>query len=157
VALHFDVMESEPFLTALRTWVVDTGVLLGKMFIILMLIMVALGILRSTGWIEILVRILRPLTRLLGLSDRTADLWFTASMFGLTYGAGVIIQEVKRGLISRDELESLHISIGINHSIVEDPALLLTFGISPLWLWVPRFVLAILAIVDTIVVIVCSR
>ena len=34
---------------------------------------------------------------------------------------------------------------GINHSLVEDPSLFLSLGLSPFWLWVPRLLAAILA------------
>ncbi len=146
VTLPADLIKSLPIAETLIKWFWSTLSLTGKMFIILMLIMLVLGILKKTGWIEYILRVLRPVMKTLGLSEKTATLWLTAGIFGLTYGAAVIIEDVKRGLLTKDELKSLQISIGINHSIVEDPALLLTLGISPLWLWLPRFVLAILAV-----------
>ena len=46
------------------------------------------------------------------------------------------MEEARQGHISKEELEELQLSIGINHSMVEDPFLFLTFGISAFWLWV---------------------
>ena len=43
-----------------------------------------------------------------------------------------------------EELERLHLSIGINHAMIEDPSLFLPLGIHPLW--IPRLVAAILAV-----------
>jgi hypothetical protein len=43
-------------------------------------------------------------------------------------------------------LENLHISIGINHSLVEDPALFLSLGLAPFWLWVPRILAAMIVV-----------
>jgi hypothetical protein len=44
----------------------------------------------------------------------------------------------------RQELEKLHVSIGMNHSIIEDPALFMTLGLNAFWLWVPRLMTVIL-------------
>jgi len=67
-------------------------------------------------------------------------------MFGLAYGGAVIVEEAKRGNLTDEELERLQLSIGINHSMIEDPALFLPFGIGMFWLWVPRLVMAIVAV-----------
>jgi hypothetical protein len=45
-----------------------------------------------------------------------------------------------------DELIKLHISIGINHSMVEDPTLFTTIDLNAFWLWVPRLITAIVAV-----------
>ena len=73
-------------------------------------------------------------------------LWLTAAVFGLSYGAAVIVEETKANDFSREELTRLQLSIGINHAMIEDPALFLSLGIAPLWLWAPRLVAAIIAI-----------
>jgi hypothetical protein len=72
--------------------------------------------------------------------------FFTAIVFGLSYGTAVIVNETKNCSFTQAELENLHLSIGINHAIIEDPALFLSFGLNPFWLWVPRFMVAIVAV-----------
>ncbi|MBN2438726.1 MAG: iron transporter, partial [Deltaproteobacteria bacterium] len=67
-------------------------------------------------------------------------------IFGLSYGGAIIVEEAKSGHLSRDDLELLHLSIGTNHSMVEDPALFLPLGIHPFWLYVPRLVVAIIIV-----------
>jgi hypothetical protein len=84
--------------------------------------------------------------RILRLSERIATLWVTSVTFGLMYGGAVIIDEAKKGALTKEELEHLHISVGINHAMVEDPALFLVLGLHPFWLWVPKLVMAILAV-----------
>ena len=69
-------------------------------------------------------------------------LWVTAVIFGLMYGGAVIQDEVKRGDLTKTELEHLHVSIGINHSMVEDPALFMALGLNGFWLWIPKLVMA---------------
>jgi hypothetical protein len=70
----------------------------------------------------------------------------TAAIFGLAYGAAVIVEEAKEGHLVKEELEGLHLSIGINHALVEDPALFLALGLHPFWLWVPRIITAMVAV-----------
>ena len=70
----------------------------------------------------------------------------TAVVFGLSYGGAIIVEEAKNGHLNEDELKILHLSIGMNHSIVEDPALFLPLGVHPFWLYVPRLLMAIVTV-----------
>ncbi|MAE10552.1 MAG: iron transporter [Dehalococcoidales bacterium] len=135
-----------PFLEVLQIWGVGMISLLTKIFGIVMVIMVLLESLNSLGWMEYLLWLFRPLMRVMGLSDRSATLWVTAVAFGLLYSGAVIVEEAKKGNLTKDEMERLHISAGINHAMVEDPALFLALGLNAFWLWVPKFVMAIVAV-----------
>jgi hypothetical protein len=127
---------------ALKDWALDTLILLAKVFGIIMLIMIVLESLTALGWSEYLFNFCRPLMRILGLSRRATMLWVTAVVFGLMYGGAVIQDEVRRGDLTKSELKHLHMSIGINHSMVEDPALFVALGLNGFWLWVPKLVMA---------------
>jgi spore maturation protein SpmB len=137
---------SQPFAQMLLAWLHTTVILSVKIFVIIMSLLTLLEIFKTLGWIDRIVHALRPLLRTFGLSDKAGILWMTAVVFGLAYGAAVIVEEAKEGYLSREELEVLHLSIGINHSLVEDPALFLSFGLSALWLWVPRIITAVIAV-----------
>ena len=117
-----------------------------QIFCIIMPLMVVLETLKALDLIRFLVKATAPILRLMGLSRATGVLWLTAAVFGLTYGAAVIVEETRHGSFSKDELTRLHLSIGINHAMIEDPALFLPLGISPFWLWIPRLTAAIAAI-----------
>jgi hypothetical protein len=117
-----------------------------KIFLIIMGILTLLEVLKQLGWVDHIVRALTPMLTALGLSRKVGILWMTAVIFGLAYGAAVIVEEAGRGDLSRDELELLHLSIGINHSMVEDPALFLSLGLSAFWLWIPRLLMAMIAV-----------
>ena len=116
-----------------------------KIFFIIMAILTLLELAKSLGWIMPIVKALSPLLRILGLSEKVGILWMTAVVFGLAYGGAVIVEEARQGHISREELEELQLSVGINHSMVEDPMLFMAFGISAFWLFVPRLITAMLA------------
>ena len=135
-----------PFIEVLKVWGVDTIELLIKILIIIMAVMIALECLKSLGWMEYLLNFSQPVMKILGLSHRTALLWVTAVVFGLMYGGAVIIEEAKKGALTKEELERLHISIGTNHSMVEEPALWLALGLNGFWLWVPKLITAVAAV-----------
>ena len=126
-------------------WGVSMLNLAVKVFFIIMTILTLLEIAKSMGWIMPIVKALSPFLRILGLSEKVGILWMTAVVFGLAYGGAVIVEEARQGHISKEELEELQLSVGINHSMVEDPFLFLTFGISAFWLWVPRLITAMAA------------
>lgn len=119
-----------PFLDVLKGWAMGMIGLLSKIFGIIMGIMIILGCLKALGWIEYLLKFFRPLMRIFGLSDRTAMMFMAAILFGLFYGGAVIVEESKKEACTKEELEYLHISIGINHSMVEDPALFTVLGLN---------------------------
>ena len=141
-----DFMAAQPFLGVLRAWAADTGWLLLKILAIIMGIMILLEVLKVMGWIESLIRFFQPVMRVLWLCERASALWVTAAVFGLMFGGAVIVEEAKKEGLTGEELERLHISIGINHSMVEDPTLFLALGLNGFWLWVPKLVAGIVAV-----------
>ena len=140
-----EIVKQETIVQALKVWGIDTGWLLLKILCIIMGIMITLECLRWLEWDRYLYRFFKPFMKVLGLSERTVILWVTAVLFGLMYGSAVILEKSKEGGLTRSELERLHISIGINHSMVEDPALYMALGINAFWLLVPKLLMAMIA------------
>jgi len=134
------------FLIMLKTWFTATLYLSVKIFAIIMVLMILLEMMKIFNWIHHIVKMINPLLKTMGLNRRVGILWLTATVFGLAYGGAVIVEEAKQGDITRKELEKLHLSIGINHSMVEDPALFLSLGLSAFWLWMPRVIMAVIAV-----------
>ena len=135
----------QPFIKAMQEWGLTTLSLSIKIFAIIMCVLTSLEILKTFNLINPMVNLLNPLLKMMGLNKKVGFLWLTAVIFGVAYGGAVIVEEVKAGHLSNKELEELHLSIGINHALVEDPSLFLSLGLSPFWLWVPRIIVAILA------------
>lgn len=117
-----------------------------KIFIIIIVLMILLEMMKIFNIIKHIVKILAPLLKTMGLNQNVGILWLTAVVFGVAYGGAVIVEEAKEGYFNQKELESLHLSIGINHSMIEDPALFLSLGLSAFWLWIPRLIAAIIAV-----------
>ena len=135
-----------PLFTMLGTWAITNLILAAKMLVIIVTLMTTLEVMKRYQMIDRILRVMAPVLKALGLGRQTGFLWFTAAIFGLTYGAAVIVEEAKAGHFAKDELERLQISIGINHAMIEDPAVFLALGLSPFWLWVPRLAAAVIAV-----------
>ena len=135
-----------PLNVMLLDWTKDMAWLAVKIFFIVMTIMISLAWMRRFDLIRHLVGGLRPVLALMGLKPQMAVLWLSAVMFGVLYGAAVIVEEVGNGNFDSRDLDRLHISIGINHSMIEDPVLFLPLGVGILWLWIPRLVAAMVAV-----------
>lgn len=140
------VMEAQTFEAMFFSWLQITAFLALKMFVIIMCVLMVLEVLKNFGWINRIVSLCRPLLKTLGLSEKSGAIWMTSAIFGLLYGSAVIVEEIKEGHLDEKERERLHMSIGINHAVFEDPALFMTFGLNPFWLWIPRLFMAILAV-----------
>jgi Fe2+ transport system protein B len=145
-AVQIDTPAILPLATVLKNWAIATAYLSLQIFVIIITLMIILAIMKTFHLIGYVIRALNPFLKTLGLNQRVGTLWITAAAFGIAYGAAVILEEAKEGNLTKDELEKLHMSIGINHSMIEDPALFLVLGISAFWLWVPRLITAILAV-----------
>ena len=134
---------NNPFWPALGKWAVEMAVLSLKILVIITSLMIVMEILKQFNLIDRMIRVIDPLMAVLGLDREVGMLWLTAAIFGITYGGAVIVEETEARHLSSEKLKALHISIGINHAMVEDPALFLPLGIHPFWLWVPRLVTAL--------------
>jgi spore maturation protein SpmB len=130
----------------LPAWGLATLLLALKIIIIIVALMVLLECMKTYRLIRYLGVVMNPLMRLMGLDQKAGFLWMTAVVFGLSYGGAIIVEEVKSGQLESAELTRLQLSIGVNHSVIEDPVLFLPLGIGPFWLWIPRLLIAVLIV-----------
>ncbi|WP_299977737.1 iron transporter [Desulfobacula sp.] len=138
--------ESKPFMVMLKLWGWGTFKLTVQIFCIIMPLMVILELAKTFNIITFITKMASPALSVMGLSRSTGMLWLTASIFGLAYGAAVIVEETQSNEYKKEDLTKLHLSIGINHGMIEDPALFLLLGLPVFWLWIPRLVAAIIAV-----------
>ena len=131
-----------PFLPMLGDWAIGTAQLCVEVFCIIMFIMIALELAKTFHLIEGVTQAATPVVRIMGLDRSCTLLWMTAAVFGLAYGSAVIMEETRTRTFEKSALTRLHLSIGVNHAMIEDPALFLPLGLPVFWLWVPRLVAA---------------
>jgi hypothetical protein len=129
----------------LKFWGWGTFKLILQIFCIIMPLMVILELAKVFNIIIFITRLLSPVLAAMGLNRSTGMLWLTAAIFGISYGAAVILEETQSNDYKKEDLTRLHLSIGVNHSMIEDPALFLPLGLPIFWLWIPRLVAALMA------------
>ena len=130
------------FWTDLGRWALGMGRLSVKILLIIFGLMIAQRLLDTAGITHGLARALKYPLIVLGVPPEAAFLWVVANTLGLAYGAGVIIDHVQRGRISRAHADRLNHHISISHSLLEDTLLYAAIGVPVLWITLPRLALA---------------
>ena len=126
----------------LKAWLADISYLCAKIMVLITLLMILERVLNEFGVTKSLSRILKYPLMLLGLPPSTAFLWMVANTLGLAYGAGVLVDHTRRGLLPKADADALNHHIAISHSLLEDTCLFVAIGVSAWWITIPRIVLA---------------
>jgi Fe2+ transport system protein B len=143
VAVSEDLRELSSVWPFLQDWLGGMLSVCAKILVIVIGVMTLIELMKEFNLVEMFVRLFAPVLRIMGLHQRAGVLWLTGVLFGLAYGGAVIVEESRNLRLSPEEVEKLQLSIGINHSMIEDPLLFLPLGVNPFWLWVPRLVVAV--------------
>lgn len=146
VAMPHGIGEPIALAAAMQEWVLDTLSLSLRIFAIIVSVMIVLETLKELGLTERIASVFRPFMVFFGLTPNVATMWVTGVFFGIVYGSAVIVEESGSGRFTPDELKRLHLSLGMCHSMVEDPALFLAIGIGLQWTVIPRLLAAALAV-----------
>lgn len=108
-------------------------------------LMVALEIAKRNNWLDKLNHVIHPPFGKLGLSEHGAFPVLVAMIFGLTFGSGVIIANIREGKLSPREIRIIGTFIAICHAMIEDTLIFVAIG-APIWILVfPRLAVAIIA------------
>lgn len=137
-----EVLTVASFGTELKAWLIGVSILCAKIIVLVTLLMILQQILEEFGITIFLSRILKYPLMLLGVPQQAAFLWIVANTLGLAYGAGIIIDHVKRGHLSQKHSDILNCHIAVSHSLLEDTCLFVAIGVSAWWITIPRIVLA---------------
>ncbi|MBX6394738.1 MAG: nucleoside recognition domain-containing protein [Alicyclobacillaceae bacterium] len=107
---------------------------LWELSLIVIPLMTVIQILKELRVLESLSGMLEPGMRLLGL-PREASLPMVAGLvFGLAYGAGVILQATRERPLSRRDLYLMFVFLILCHAVVEDTLLFVPLGVNALML-----------------------
>jgi hypothetical protein len=128
--------------TELKAWASGIAALCAKILILITLLMMLQRILEAFGVIQWVSRFFKYPLMAFGLPRQAAFLWIVANTLGLAYGAGVIIDHVERGRLSRNHADILNYHIAVSHSLLEDTLLFVAIGASIGWITLPRVILA---------------
>lgn len=103
-----------------------------QLAVIVIPIMVFIQIMKDLKWLDVFSRWMSPFTRVLGIKENTSTTLAAGLVFGLAYGAGVMIQAVKEDGVSKKDLYLVMIFLVACHAVIEDTLIFAPLGI-PLW------------------------
>lgn len=107
-------------------------------------IMILLEIGRDLNLLDKITVFTAPLLRFLGLSRQATFPLVVGLIFGIAYGAGVIIEAAKSGEISWRDLFLVNLFLSSCHAVIEDTALFFAIGADPWIILGGRFLLAVI-------------
>lgn len=144
-ALDFATLRQEfVLLPALRFWVLgllSTGV---KMVLVLVGIFILLELARRYGVLERVLRGLKRVIGFMGYSDDAGMPWLAGNVFGIVFGAGLIVESVKESRLTPKQVTLVATFLSICHGLFEDTAIFLVLGANFFWIVVPRIILAVI-------------
>ncbi|MBM6619024.1 nucleoside recognition domain-containing protein [Bacillus suaedaesalsae] len=127
-------------------WDAISKALLGifQLAIIVIPLMIVIQILKDLKWIDVFSKWMAPITRALGMKENTSTTLAAGLLFGLAFGAGVMIQAAKEDGVSKKDLTLAFIFLVACHAVVEDTLIFIPLGIPVLPLLLIRLSVAIL-------------
>ena len=122
----------------LHTFVTGSFDLLLRVFLIVVPIMVALELFEGTRAFRVVVRAWARVVRHVGLDERSAAPTLIGFLFGLAYGGGVIVRDVRRHDLGRRQVFIMSVFLSRVHAIAEDSLVFIALGASIFWIVVYR-------------------
>ncbi|MCA1031517.1 nucleoside recognition domain-containing protein [Bacillus timonensis] len=114
-----------------------------QLAIIVIPLMVGIQILKDLQWLSVFSKWMSPLTKVLGMKENTSTTLAAGLLFGLAYGAGVMIQAAKDDHVEKKDLTLAFIFLVACHAVVEDTLIFVPLGIPILPLLLIRLFTAI--------------
>ena len=112
----------------LAGWVIEQLKMLFQVLLIISVLLVFLRLLKATGIEKIFIFVLKPLLKIMGLSERTTTITIVGVTLGLTYGGGLLINEAKKGDLSKMDIFGSLSLLALCHSLIEDTLLIMLLG-----------------------------
>lgn len=115
-----------------------------QLALIVIPVMVFIRVLRDVGALDAFAGLVRPLMRPMGIPARGAVTMAGGLLFGLAFGAGVILEQVREHKFSRREISLIVLFLCACHAVVEDTLIFVPLGIPVLPLLAVRLAAAVL-------------
>jgi len=112
-------------------------------FLILVPLMVIIEFMRQTKALEWLTDRVHPLTSRVGFQKEALIPLLAGFLFGISYGAGILIPEARSQAISKLQIFLVAVFLALCHAMIEDTLLFMAVGANGLYLFGSRLILAI--------------
>ena len=114
---------------------------MAKIIIPLMIIM---EILKHTKILEKISKKLKPIPKLFDISNESVFPLMIGMVFGLVYGAGIIVESVEEGNLNKKDLYIVMIFLVACHAIFEDTFIFAAVGANLWLLFITRLIVALI-------------
>jgi len=109
-----------------------------KMTVIIVPLLIGIEYLKEIGWMEKLSAKLRKVSKLIELPGEAALGMIVAYSVGLVFGSGVIIRIKKEVEMTRKQINTMFIFIGMCHAVVEETIIFTAVGANGIIVLVSR-------------------
>lgn len=109
-------------------WALDQLRLLGMVFVIIAALMILLRVLRALGIERLMHALLAPVLKVIGIRREAGNITIIGTTLGLSFGAGLLIREVRSGTLTRRDVFLTMGFLGLCHSVIEDTLLIVLLG-----------------------------
>ncbi|AEE15178.1 nucleoside recognition domain protein [Thermodesulfobium narugense DSM 14796] len=123
---------------------------LGTVFTIAMIViplMIFIEVFKRSPFWNNFCDIISKIIKYLGFSKNSAIPLTAGIIFGLIYGAGTMMDEVKKGLISPKEIVLINIFLVLSHAMIEDTAIFVAIGANFEIIFFGRIIITILLVI----------
>ena len=115
-----------------------------KIAIVIIPVLIAIEVARDLDIIRHVSRLMRPFTNRFKIADEGTVLITIGMVFGLTYGAGAIIQSAKDGHLDQKSRVVVGVFLAICHAAIEDSVIFAAMGAHFGLILIIRFVTAVI-------------
>lgn len=145
-------LEQPTFEKALRDWgfgLTKTGL---TMLVVLIIIFVLLELGRRSGMLNRFQSGVSRIIGFMGYSHEACIPWLAGNVFGVVFGAGLIVESVRSGKLPQRQVTLVAGFLALCHGLIEDTAIFMASYPAPFtwqhathlfWIVIPRIVLAV--------------
>ncbi len=140
------IWQSERQEQTLMQWGIEQLQMLLSIFFIISALIILLRVLKKIGVENLLKKALSPIFKLIGITKDASNITITGITLGLSYGAGLLISEVKKGNIGKKDILLSISFLSLAHSLIEDTLLVLLLGADVMAILWMRVIFAVIIV-----------